>query len=51
MLEKRKDRAAVWEARVRDAGEFELGAGGQTAEIERFEGGVWEVETAVEEGV
>ena len=50
MGEVEEDGAAVGEARVADAGDAELGFGGQAPEVEGFEGGVGEVETAVEEG-
>ncbi len=51
MLEEGEDCAAVLEARVADARELQLLGGGDASEVEGFEGGLWEEEAAVEEGI
>lgn len=51
MLQAGKDRAAVGQAFVRNAGELNLSAGSEAPDVEGFDGRVGEVETAVEESV
>lgn len=50
MLVKGEDGAAVAEARGGDGADFDLGGGGEAAQVEGFEGALGEVEAAVEEG-
>lgn len=51
VLEQGEDGAAVYEARVADGGDAELAGWGDAPEVEGFEGGAGEEETAVEESV
>lgn len=50
MLQKGEDGAAVGQAGVGHAAEFQLGVRGEAAEVEGFEGAFGEEEAAVEEG-
>lgn len=51
VLDEGENGSAVGEAVVGDAGEFELGAGRDAPQVERFERGVGEVETTVKQGI
>lgn len=51
MLDEGEDGAAIGQAAVGDAGEFELGAGRDASEIESLECRVGEVETTVKQRI
>lgn len=51
VLNEGENGAAVGQAAVGDAGQFELGAGRDAAQVEGFERGVREVETTIKKGI